>query len=355
MKFTIITGLTGCGKTTYAKFLQNKYVSFDDLFDYSSVKLNYTNLKNQIDNDEDVVMDGIMFQVDTDLSMITQCVQPRQVEIVLLYTTLDHLYDCQRSTPVRKQRVETDTAGLTKEQEFGINRSVFINVYNHAMKSGAPVKFLYRIENNYEEQDENHFLRTMGMTKDELFKYIQQQYSGKQAYQTVEYKGEVIHHGTEKCWLSWENIQKLGIDWQNKKVLDIGSYFGYFSTKVLQQKAQSVVALDQNSGLLEVFSNVMIANGFTNYSTIVRKLNQESTDIPNGFDVTLVLNCLHHIKEASGSNYPILLKNILNSASDIVFEVNSSELADIKRETTEDKVDVIDSHRPNRKIVHVKR
>ena len=192
------------------------------------------------------------------------------------------------------------------------------------------------------------------MTKSELLKYIKKQYRGKQAYQTVEYKGEIIHRGTQRCWLSWDNIQKLGINWKNKTVLDVGSYFGYFSTKVLQAGARQTVALDQNEYLLDVYGTVLKANGFDNFQTIMRKLDETETSIPQGFDVTLVLNCLHHIKKFSGRSYVTILDGLLSSADELVFEVNSTEVPEIEKAARVPPI-VIASHRKARKILHFKK
>lgn len=193
------------------------------------------------------------------------------------------------------------------------------------------------------------------MTESELLKYIKQQYKGKQPYQTVEYKGKIIFRGTQRCWLSWDNIQKLGIDWSGKKVLDIGSYFGYFSTKVLGAGASKVTAFDQNDYLVGVCKTVLEGNGFQNFQTIVRKLSETETTIPDGFDVTMVLNCLHHIKKNSGSKYKEILDGLFSSAKEIVFEINQTEVQDVDSAARSLSRTVVASHRPNRQILYFKK
>ena len=197
------------------------------------------------------------------------------------------------------------------------------------------------------------------MNERELKAYIAKQYQGIQPYQTVEFRGKIIHRGTERCWLSWENIEKLGIDWKGKKVLDVGSYFGFFSTKVLRSGAKEVVALDQKQDALAVCRTVLTANGFNNFQTIQRRLDETESRIPGGFDVTLVLNCLHHIKSASGDNFDAILGNLFSSAKEIVFEVNQTNIEDVKKIADKsgcELVKQIKSHRKNktgsREILH---
>jgi 2-polyprenyl-3-methyl-5-hydroxy-6-metoxy-1,4-benzoquinol methylase len=168
------------------------------------------------------------------------------------------------------------------------------------------------------------------MNKKEFTRYIQKQYRGKHPYQTVDYHHQRIHRGTERCWLSWENIQKLGVDWTGKRVCDIGSYFGYFSMKAFHAGASEIVAIDQNSYLLGVCSTVLRENGFSNFKCVVRKFREGVTEIPEGpFDVMMVLNVLHHIKKASKESYPEVLASMFTSAKELVFEINAAEIADV--------------------------
>lgn len=188
------------------------------------------------------------------------------------------------------------------------------------------------------------------MKEQDLKTYINKQYEGCQPYQTVEFNGKIIHRGTERCWLSWENIQKLGIDWKGKRVCDIGSYFGYFSTKVLRSGAKEVVALDNREEILDVCRTVLKANGFDNFETIKRPLSKDEIRVPDGFDITLVLNCIHHIKTCSGDKFNLLLDNVFSSAKEIVFELNATNVQEVKEAAKRNSVKLvkdIQSHRKN--------
>lgn len=160
-KFIILTGLTGCGKTTYAKSLPAKYISYDSHFNYKTRNFNYKSLKATVVPDEDFVMDGIIFEFDPNLENTKNCVAPKQIEIVVLYTTLEHLYDCQRSTPERLAYKNTE--GNSKEKDFKIYREVFSEVYRNVINLGLPVKFLYRFQDQYDVKDAEHFIQTIGI------------------------------------------------------------------------------------------------------------------------------------------------------------------------------------------------
>jgi 2-polyprenyl-3-methyl-5-hydroxy-6-metoxy-1,4-benzoquinol methylase len=190
------------------------------------------------------------------------------------------------------------------------------------------------------------------MNQDELSQYIKGKYKGIQPYQTVEYNGKIIHRGTESCWLSWDNIQKFGINWNDKKVCDVGSYFGYFSTKVLRAGAAEVVAIDQNDQLLEVCATVLKANGFSNFRCLVNKFVNGIVMPNEHFDVLLVLNVLHHIKRDSGEGYQAILGSMFTSADELVFEINESEINDVVNAAQGRKETRIKSHRPQRWILH---
>lgn len=188
------------------------------------------------------------------------------------------------------------------------------------------------------------------MNEKELKAYIDEQYKGCQPYQTVEYNNKIIHRGTESCWASWANIQKLGIDWRDKKVCDIGSYFGYFSTKVLRAGAKELTALDNRDEILEVCRTVLKANGFNNFNTVQRALGKNEVRIPEGFDVTLVLNCLHHIKKCCEDSFDQLMDNLFNSTKSLVFEINANNVQEVKEAAKRNSAKLvkdIPSHRKN--------
>lgn len=152
-RLIIVTGLTGCGKTTYAKSLGIPHIDFDDLFEYGLLRFNYSRFAQLAScPDEAVVMGGFIFFTDPDLEKIKKATT-RSIEIVVLYTTPEHLSDCQkRSKPVF----------YTKED----NRKMFLaDICPHIERlkdKVAKISYIFRLEDKYEEHEHEHFLNTVG-------------------------------------------------------------------------------------------------------------------------------------------------------------------------------------------------
>ena len=185
--FRIVTGISGSGKTTYSKRLNAHYISFDkEVFTYGAKKLHYDRLIAAVKAaaKKDVVMDGFIFHYDPDhhcylpeivphpvnIKRLLNAIKPHNLEITFIYSTLDHLFECQRSTEIRRRT--RNPHGLSREEEYEENRQVLTGV-NHAVKclrsSGTinEIEYIYRLGSNYQRfPDDTHFLDLM-VKKDE--------------------------------------------------------------------------------------------------------------------------------------------------------------------------------------------
>jgi dephospho-CoA kinase len=167
MVFRVVTGITGSGKTTYSKSLDGHhchYVDFDRLYKYGKHQMDYAALRNMVKSSEDdFVMDGIMFGDDPKLQSLIAAVKPHSVALSFLYTSLEHLYECQRSTEVRAKRMEAK--GRTREEHFAANRRVLKNVcriVGSLSNVASSIEYIYRLEGDYQFFDDNaHFLSLM--------------------------------------------------------------------------------------------------------------------------------------------------------------------------------------------------
>lgn len=120
--------------------------------------------------------------------------------------------------------------------------------------------------------------------------------------------------GYSKSFETWDRIQSLGIDWRNKSVCDLGCFHGYFSFKVEQMGADTILGLDQGVEVLE-FSNKLKVLSSSKVEFSVWRGGQTT---PN-CDIALVLNMLHHCADQRET-----LVNI--NCEYAVFEVNTEQI-----------------------------
>ncbi|QKF94155.1 tRNA mo(5)U34 methyltransferase [Fadolivirus algeromassiliense] len=171
--------------------------------------------------------------------------------------------------------------------------------------------------------------------------------SGSSKYQTVELDGKVVRYGSEKCWITWENITKLDIDFKDKTVYDIGCFNGYFSFKIMKSGAKEVIGIDSNLPAVNIYNYICELYKYNN----CKAYNKNALDcnfINNRSNVTLCLNVLHHIKRADGDKYLELLKYIFNNSDIVIVEVNEAEIPDLDgviNNTNFKMVNKIKSHR----------
>lgn len=175
--FRIITGISGSGKTTYSKTLKARYISFDSLFDYGAKRFSYDRLERFVKEGRgDVVMDGFIWHHDPDnncclpefvpckanIDRLLSAVKPHELKITFIYSTLDHLFECQRSTPERRRT--RNPHGLSRKEEYEENRQVLIG-FNNAVKclvndgTVDRIEYIYRLRSKYQTHvDDSHFL-----------------------------------------------------------------------------------------------------------------------------------------------------------------------------------------------------
>lgn len=178
--FRIVTGISGSGKTTYSKKLKARYISFDNLFNYQQKKFGYNQLANFVKSGKgDVVMDGFIWHHDPvnncclkefvpckeNMNRLLAAIKPHEFKVTFIYSTLDHLFDCQRSTPERRRT--RNPHGLSREEEYEENRQVLLG-FNNAVKclladgTIKNIEYIYRLGAKYQTfPDESHFLKLM--------------------------------------------------------------------------------------------------------------------------------------------------------------------------------------------------
>ena len=342
----IVTGIHGSGKTTYSNSLGYPVLHIDNFFDYEKEKMKWDDLEKVIsyhlflsdENHKKIVLDGYIFYVDETLNMLYKVIAPiKKISIKFIYTDSEELYQVQRSTPERieamKQRQltkEGDVRWCKKQQHFLRER---IDDFLSDQKI-SNAEFIYRDKNEFKSSNREHLLETLGneefwkMNKWELMTFVGS-HEG-QAYQTIELDGEIIRYGDEKCWLSWENISKLNIDWKDKYVCDIGCYFAYFSLQILKSGAKKVLGIDRKELLLKVYREVLNSNNFSNFETRCIPLGNGNSLPDDNYDIIIALNMLHHVERATTPEfYNQVLESIFKNTKEALFEINDYQVNQI--------------------------
>ncbi|MDQ7817355.1 MAG: methyltransferase domain-containing protein [Melioribacteraceae bacterium] len=363
VELVLVTGVHGSGKTTYANKISNAVLHIDQFFDYSQNRLNYDSLKMVKDyqtyflNNKNIVLDGYVMFIDPQFEKLREVIAPVEKIIVKYnYTSPEELYNSQRSNEERRANMAKEE--LSKEEDILWNKKeqiILLQKFEKLLEVNAisGIDFVYRMGNTYIDSTKEHFLETMGeitdwsMNKFELISFVRKNES--QPYQTIEYKGEIIRPGTEQCWLSWENIEKFKIDWKDKYVCDIGSYFGYFSLQAFKNGAGKVLGIDQNEDLLKVYREVLLANGYSNFRTLSIKLGNGNNIQSDNYDIIMVLNMLHHIERSTTTfHYNNVLESIFRNAKEVVMEINDYQIQNIEEISKLhgfQLIDTIKSHR----------
>lgn len=342
--YTVITGLSGSGKTTYLTNLKVKYLSYDNVYDYSQQKISYdrTDLFLNQHKNADVYMDAynedlINYIKKRDSAAVFKC--------VFIYSDLDAYYQTL-AIELGRNFAETDRSDITYDEyiKFIVNSMTILN--NITKRIFSDITYKYRKDDKYVDyKNDQHLMQIINMSKNErLLKYIDV-VSGHSTYQSIMIGDEYIKRGTEKDWLSFENILKC-TSLKNKTVYDAGCFNGYFSFRALKEGAKQVIGVDHNKPAIDICNKLCIYNGFHRWnlgkmkdfssgiSFHIRKLGQDKNIfdmVTEKIDVVFALNFLHHLKNELGSDAFIsTVDTFFKHSNEVIFEVNEAEISDIQ-------------------------
>ena len=147
------------------------------------------------------------------------------------------------------------------------------------------------------------------MTREEFKKYfwaIGSKYDFQ--YQDIEY---IDYVGYSHCHTGWENLKDL-IDWKGISVVDLAGHHGYYAIKIKQAGARRSATYDFVQAVVD--TNNILNDSIGNPIEVGYWESKEP--IPQGFDVALLLNCLHHMPD------PELTVKNLTAYGRVIFEVN---------------------------------
>lgn len=164
-------------------------------------------------------------------------------------------------------------------------------------------------------------------------------------YQDIELPSGLQIPGYSESHKTWERLQCL-IDFEDKDVLDLGCFHGFFSFKAEEAGAQNIVGVDIDENAVEVSRRVA---WLKNSKVLFCQGDLVSVKTDHIHDIVLALNMLHHVKDIDQA-----LQNIFEAGKLIVFEIPVSQEDIITQNAKQFAFDLmgkVNSHRADREII----
>lgn len=372
MKLTIVTGLCGSGKTTFCK--DKTCIPYDSVYDYKLLTLNYEKIDNYLLEYKDTTNIYLDAYDNNLLEYLRSKVT--DIEGILLYMDIDDYYNI---IAIKEPRNFCQNPTYTNYVTNMINtiEAIQQNLITHTNN----ITYKYRKDNMYTDyKNEEHLfsiLRESHVSR--LLGFIDRT-SGAKDYQSIMLHGEYIRRGTERDWLTFDNILKC-TSLKNKVVCDTGCFNGYFSFRCLDQGARQVIGIDHNKAALNICNKLAIYNNMHQWANGNKK--DTSCDFGINFyeykigrdpifgvnnmymhvDIIFALNYLHHLKIELGEQaFLDTIDSFFKNASEVIFEVNECEEGDIARLATKNNFSLqkkLESHRRtsfgNRQVLYYKK
>ena len=374
MNIIVITGICGSGKTYLCK--DKVFLSYDKVFSYQTNNLNFQEIDDFFESNKkckEIFLDAFSPKL---ITYIRDKYQISNITCKLLYTNLDDIYDC---IAIKEPR----TFNQEKYDDYIHSIKTTIN-YIRALISESnfnDIKYLFRNKDIYiEHNNSNHLEKILTQSKkDRLLEFVDKT-SGSKNYQSILLDNEYIRRGSEKDWITLENVLKC-TTLKNKIICDTGCFNGYFSFQSLKNGAKKVIGIDHNEYALNICKKIAIYNNLHLWKD--GKLNDVSCERGISFyhqkigkdliftdekinppiDVIYVFNYLHHLKNELGLEaFKETINIFFKNANEIIFEVNENEMNAIQIEATNNNFKLmkqIESHRKtsfgNRVILYYKK
>ena len=348
-KKIFVTGLSGSGKTMFAKFFSAFYniPYFDFELKWGGyqgiIENQFKNLIEKLPNK--FIIDAIpyKYKIDNNLNNLKMinALELRLDGWTHIYGNLDFLNYYKKN----KDEIKIICICCTNKEEFNkrLKFAYKIQAYNEYYNFyQIIVKNIFsKLNIEYFDSYYNDFI-----TKEELYKRIDwideskinslrkeslMQCINMQQYDKLYQDIECINFiGYTESFKTWDNIKDL-VDWKDKKVADLGCFHCYFSFKIAKLGA-NVTAFDNNVSILEIANYI----NDIEENIIYLKRWTGGEEISSEYDITLCLNVLHYFSD--------IKKGLQNIKSKIViFETNKNLVSIISEEFN--IIKTIKSHR----------
>lgn len=373
LNVVVVTGVCGSGKSTYC--LNKPTLIYDNIYSYNTLTINKERCKKFFEkhnNDDVVYLDGY----NNELIDFINHHYKVAFKVVFVYTNTDDLYDIIHKTHPRN---------------FGSNNyDAFIDIYKKTINGivnnlhsntvlSSNIQYLYRNNEKYTEYNNpDHLLQLVNESiPNRLFNFIKNT-SGHASYQTIEYKGTNIINGSERDFITMNNILKC-TNLNNKRIMDTACFNGYFSFQCLKNGAKQVIGVDHNEPAIQICNKIALYNNYhswimkkkiNNYCPLGLHFYLKKIGVDNIFtneiinnnklDIIFALNYLHHLKNELGHNiFMSVIDSFFKNSNEIIFEINEPEFNDIESIAKNNNYILkhnIESHRRtsfgNRRVLH---
>lgn len=323
-EIVIVIGDGGSGKTTYSKELERqgyKYISWDKDFGFTinlHNKLLLYNVLKQLNDligeSQKVVLDGYSCQTDIDLKYFREVIHGN---III-------------KMPIAPEYIIAHRRAAVGEH-FKVSQQYIKSNYFNLFRNNPSTIFVCTKDCNYTEYKFNgekelgEFWKEYNRVptqedKREFFKNLRG-CNPDWEYQDIE-MFPYFHIGYIKAYYSWIRLKGI-VDFTLKRVVDIGCSHGYYSFKVHEHNAKSVLGIEKNP---KVFDTVRVIRDLKQYpvSFMLGDIDNKLS-LPKR-DITLVLNMLHYVKDMRQA-----LHNIFYNTEQVLFELNPEQEAEVTK------------------------
>ncbi len=342
-KLIIIIGLSGSGKTSFAKYYARKhnvfYIDFDLIFNhYQPENKDFIKKISDIMNfseKDTFILDGYTFK-PTPLTIEDKL--KCKIEFYLCFTAPHIILERQK----KKVKENNFPKTMTIEEIEKTNSRLFRLMERFHQESF----FVDTTKESFEIMDINNFIARWD---DLIFlSNLNNKKNYDSFYQDIELSSGLKIKGYSHSQETWKRISSV-IDFFGKNLLDIGSFHGFFSFKAEKSGASKIIGLEKNKEVVKIAEEIaLIKNSIVRF--IIKDIVEyEPSEV---YDIVFVLNMLHHVPDTEKA-----LKNIFKSGKTIVFEIETKQEKEILEKSKIfdfEKVLEMNSHRDDRKILILK-
>lgn len=340
-KLIVIIGISGAGKTSLANYLckkeNAKFIDFDLIYDYK-VEDNKTErllkiLKGIISESkvDTFILDG--FSTNCNIKYISK---ELKVDIRAYFCfAAPHIIEKRQNEKRKKNEYET----ILDEKEIRRLTPCLFFTYSCLDDNLITVDTTNNRFEFIEKEDwVKRWLDLIFLTEFEKQNY-------DKYYQRIELPSGIILKGYSESEKTWERIKNL-VDFKNKSVLDVGCFHGYFCFKIEESGAKKIDGLEKSEKAVLTARKL---SWLKNSKVCFYKGDIVDFDTKHTYDIVLVLNMLHHVKDIYKA-----LDNIFSMGNCVIFEILFEQEKIILEKAKKWNFELstkLNSHRDGREII----
>ncbi len=346
----ILLGVRRAGKTNYAQKIEKdkeyEFIDFDQGYnstgeeDFFKFIDSLADKLNQ-DKDKNFIMDGYTyFDKDINFKYLKKKLKFHEIRPIVIFENYEVIMSRGKGGAIRRH---------TKEE--------IINEYKIFQKRYSVEEFLRGSDYNRIETYGEVMRIVTGVTEQDVKDFLKKRkIEYPRNYHTIElpFGHKIQGYNANFEHKSWERIKDI-IDYKGKSVADVGCFQGFFCFKIKEKGARNVVGLDNSGEAIDIGKEIAYLKGLDIWFEC---FNLETQEIPGEYDIILLMNISHHLKNPANA-----FRKVFSKAKSVITEVHfaqerpiwnivsKEEIIEIAKEQDHKLIKEIDSARPNRKIM----